>query len=205
MTDFQHPTEQGSQAEDLVGSKEKSQFSGPSQSVKTTLQSEFLPVNYEVPVSPGNYTKFEAGENRLRILASPIIGYEWWTEGNEGNEGSRKPVRVPMNVEHPSDAKHFWAMPVWNYKHGRVQILEITQKSIQESLRTFAAGAEWGSPLQYDVSIIRQGEGRDTKYQVIPTPHSQVRPEVKGAYQQTAVNLDALFEGKDPFASEAVE
>lgn len=200
MTNFQHPAEQGSQAGDLVGIKEKSQKISGSQNPNLSLQSAFLPVNYEVPVSPSNYTKFEAGENRLRILASPIIGYEWWTEDDAG---TRKPVRVPMNVEHPSDAKHFWAMPVWNYKHGRVQILEITQKSIQESLRTFAAGLEWGSPLHYDVSIIRQGEGRDTKYQVIPTPHSQIKPEVKVAYQQTAVNLDALFEGKDPFAIEA--
>lgn len=202
MTDFQHPAEQGNKAEDLVGLKEKSQKISGSQNPNPSLQSAFLPVNYEVPVSPSNYTKFEAGENRLRILASPIIGYEWWTEDDAG---TRKPVRVPMNVEHPSDAKHFWAMPVWNYKQGRVQILEITQKSIQESLRTFANGAEWGSPLHYDVSIIRQGEGRDTKYQVIPTPHSQVKPEVKETYQQTAVNIDALFEGKDPFAAEAGE
>jgi hypothetical protein len=47
---------------------------------------EFLPTNYEVPVSDGNYMKLKIGENRFRVLSSAIVGYEYWTKDN-------KPVR----------------------------------------------------------------------------------------------------------------
>jgi hypothetical protein len=33
---------------------------------------------------------------------------------------------------------HFWAMVVWNYKTSRLEVLEITQKTIQSSLRDYS-------------------------------------------------------------------
>src|SRR6185295_12336269 len=129
---------------------------------------DFLPDKYEVPQKAGSYMKFQTGENRFRTLASPIIGWEWW---EEKQDGSRKPVRVTMDTQIPVDAvedpatiKHFWAMPVYNYKEGKIQILEITQKGIQKKIKSLARDDDWGTPLGYDLVVIKTGEKLETEY-----------------------------------------
>src|SRR3990167_8970995 len=112
-----------------------------------------LPEGYEVPQKKGNYYKFVEGDNRFRILASPILGYEYWVDN--------KPVRVRMGEKLPlpeaEGAKHFWAMPVWNYEESRVQILEITQKGIKKSIAALSRDEDWGTPLEYDIAVTRTG------------------------------------------------
>lgn len=41
---------------------------------------DFLPTDYEVKSTSDQYMKLEQGNNKFRILSSPIIGQEWWTE-----------------------------------------------------------------------------------------------------------------------------
>ena len=170
---------------------------------------DFLPKDYEVPAGDSGYMKFEIGENKFRILASPILGYEFW---NEDKEGNRKPVRFKMDAEiqvdelqDPEGGKHFWAMPVYNYKAKRVQILEITQKGIQRTLRALAKDKDWGSPLGYNISVVREGEDLQTKYEVIPSPPRLMDKEIKEAYEKMTINLEALFDGDDPFKTEVTD
>jgi hypothetical protein len=166
----------------------------------------FLPKDYEVPAGKSNYMRFEIGENKFRILSSPILGYEGW---NTDKDGSRKPIRHRVDEEFPIDevddpeqVKHFWAMPVWNYGAKMVQILEITQKGIQRTLRALAKDPEWGSPLGYDISIVRTGEGLNTEYETIPSPPKLVDKKIKEAYELRKINLEALYDGEDPFVEE---
>src|SRR3990167_2816543 len=154
---------------------------------------DFLPKGYEVPAGEGGYMRFEIGENKFRILASPILGYEYWNEV----DGNRKPMRFRMDaqipvseLDKPEEGKHFWAMPIYNYKVKRVQILEITQKGIQRTLRALAKDKEWGSPLGYDISVVRTGEGMQTEYETIPSPPKLVGKEVKEAYDKMVINLE---------------
>ena len=129
--------------------------------------SDFLPSNYKVPVSQnGGYMKLQTGKNKFRILTSPVIGYEYWKEIEDG----RKPVRVRMDVKvSPNELgedgvlKHFWAMVVWNYSVGEIQILEITQKNIQKAIKELASDEEWGSPLEYDLTITKEVEKLETR------------------------------------------
>ena len=165
--------------------------------------SDFLPSDYEVP-STSNYMKFIIGDNRFRILASPIIGWETWTEEN----GARKPLRTPMKkpftvdvVDNPEEIKHFWAMPVYNYQDKRIQILEITQKGIQKTLKALARDEDWGSPVQkYDLVVTRTGDGMETRYEVLPKPASPMDDSIIKEYETMKINLNALFDGDDPFA-----
>lgn len=158
---------------------------------------DFLPQGYEPPASGGNYMKFEKGENRFRILSRPIIGWEDWED--------KKPVRFRMDAkpEKPIDPKkpikHFWAMAVWNYKTSRVQVLEITQSSIQKAVKALADDADWGNPLEYDIKVVRTGDGMDTEYQTNPVPHKPLTDEIKEQVAQVKVNLEALYDGGDPF------
>ena len=85
----------------------------------------FLPQDYTSPKSFNNYMKLQEGENKIRILSRPIIGWEDWL--------NNKPIRFRMSEKpaKPVDAKkpikHFWAFVVWNYAEEQIQILHLTQ------------------------------------------------------------------------------
>jgi len=143
--------------------------------------------------------KFAKGENRFRILSSAVTGYEYWNSAN-------KPVRSkdgwderPADMRADSQVKHFWAMVVWNYEAKKVQILEITQKTIMGSIGAYSDNHKWGDPRKYDLVVKRSGDGLETEYTVIAEPHSEApKADISG------INLNALFIGEDPFNSKAV-
>jgi len=167
----------------------------------------FFPEGYERPTtSGGNYMKFADGPNKVRIMSAPLIGNLYWTKDN-------KPVRSPDAFKGvPEDArlddgkfkpKHFWALVVWNYAVNALQILEVTQASIQGPIEDLAANEDWGDPREYDLTITKKGEGLDTEYSVQPSPQKAVPNEAHKAYRESRINLEALFDGKDPFATAA--
>lgn len=169
----------------------------------------FLPPSYEIPVKESGYMRLAQGENKFRIMTSPIMGSETWTE----KDGEKKPVRCKMGVDVSKIdtggvIKHFWSMVVWNYEanggKGAAQILHITQSTIQNALRGYAYKEEWGNPKGtngYDIVITRTGEGLDTNYQIIPLPHKKLPDGVEQFVKDLNINLEALFLGADPFAS----
>lgn len=158
----------------------------------------FLPEGYEAPRANSNYMKLEKGENRFRILSKPIIGWEDWTP-------EKKPIRFMPNEkpEKPIDpnrpVKHFWAMIVFNWFKNEIQILHITQRSIQTSIEQLAKDKDWGNPFNYDLKITRDGDGMETEYTVNPVPHKPVGEEVLRAFADKPIYLPALFQGADPF------
>lgn len=178
------------------------------------MSTSFLPESYTPPATNSSYMKLQEGENNFRILSSPILGWEYWTS-------ERKPVRLPYSEEaykqaqkeaqknpdpKSQKAKHFWAMVVWNYATEKVEILELTQRGIQESLRSLATKRGWGNPVKtYDISIDKTGSGTDTEYTVSPIPPSPLPEEIEIALKATPINLNALFYGEDPFDSTWVE
>lgn len=178
---------------------------------------DFLNADYKIP-STSRYMKFLAGENRFRILGSfsdntAIMGMEYWKTVN----GKRGPVRVALGVEIPITEleekengelempKHFWALPVWNYSANAVQILEITQKSIMETIKELSRNKKWGSPIEYDLVVTKTGEKLLTKYTTQPDPKEELSSEIKEAYAKAHINIVALFSGDDPFTSSSEE
>lgn len=161
----------------------------------------FLPEDYKVPSKSDGYLKFQQGDNRFRIMTSPILGYIWWEDDGQ----SRRPVRVKMNQPVPvskvDDAKHFWAMVVYNYDSRNFQILELTQKGIQKTIKSLSNDSDWGSPLNYDIVITKTGEKMETEYEVKPKPAKPLSDEILNAYKLMSINLEALYSGQDPFSS----
>lgn len=158
----------------------------------------FLPPSYEAPKSASGYMKLEDGENRIRILSSPILGWEDWKD--------KKPLRYRFDdkpdkpIDSSKPVKHFWAFIVWNYKAQLIQILEITQASIRKRIEALCQDSEWGAPYSYDIKIVKSGESVDTEYALNPTPHKQVDPSIIIAFKQKPICLEALFDNGDPFA-----
>ncbi len=159
--------------------------------------SDFLDKNYELPVSESKYLKFQKGENRFRFLTSPIIGWEYFVKEEDGKS---RPVRSRPNSPKPDikhNPKHFWAAVVYDWSSLSIKILEITQKTIQSQIIDLNANPKWGSPKDYDLCIVRKGDGMETEYTVQPEPKT---PVLEGASEEAAkVVLDALYEGEDPF------
>lgn len=166
---------------------------------KRKTMNAFLPQDYEAPSSSGNYMKLQPGENKIRILSPPVLGWEDWTL-------EKKPVRFPYNqkpakpIDPERPVKHFWAMIVWNYREERVQILHVTQASIRSAIQSLCENEDWGAPYFYDIKITKNGEKKDTEYNVAPSPHKPVSEVIKKAFYAKPCDLDALFTNKDPFA-----
>lgn len=158
----------------------------------------FLPEDYRSPNASNGYMKLQDGENRIRILSKPILGWEDWHE--------KKPVRYKMN-EKPSKSydekkpmKHFWSFIVFNYVEERIQIMHVTQASIRKSIETLVKDSDWGDPYGYDIKITKSGSGMETEYTVNPVPHKPVDPYIVGEFKANRCNLQALFTGEDPFS-----
>ena len=167
----------------------------------------------------GNYMKFEDGQNRIRILEKPITGYVYWedAEGNlvPKNEMAGKGGR-PVRVEHwdkltsaqRKAMKGFAAMVVWNYKAEKIQILEVKQVGIMNALEALSLSKSWGDVTTFDIVITKTRTGinpTDVEYSVMPEPKEPVSKEIKEAYKEAHIDLEALYRGEDPFGVEKTE
>lgn len=180
--------------------------------MSNTQTDSFLPEGYQIP-STSQYMKFENGVNTFRILDKPIMGMEFWvTKTDDKGVTKRYPERRRMGETikmteleiNPESGKidspqHFWAMPVWNYKNKSVQILEIKQKTVLEAIKSYIDNPKWGSPTEYDITVSKSGEKLTTKYLVDHDPKEPADKEIIKQYKDLGINLNALYEGKDPF------
>lgn len=160
----------------------------------------FLPDDYEPPRSGGAYFKPQQGENKIRILAKPVLGNVAWTS----QDGKRVPIRKPLGeifdtAKIDEAPKHFWALPIYDYADKTVKVWEITQATIREHLEKLNSDKDWGDPTQYGLKVTKEGEKMDTKYNVIPAPKSELPKEIKEQWEDTPVDLTALFRNEDPF------
>jgi len=167
----------------------------------------------------GNYMKFEEGQNRIRILEKPITGYVYW-EDAEGNLVPKnemagkggKPVRVKswegLTNAQRGAMKGFAAMVVWNYQAERIQILEVKQVGIMNALEALSLSKSWGDVTSFDIVITKTRTGinpTDVEYSVMPEPKEPVSKEIKEAYKEAHIDLEALYRGEDPFGVEKTE
>ena len=167
------------------------------------MNKEFLPNDYKLPDNKG-YMKLKDGENNFRVLSSAIVGYEYWNTNNKPTRSKEASKSIPDDIRldkdgNPTKVKHFWAFVVWNYESEAIQILEITQATIQGAIKAIVDNKKWGSPKNYDITITRTGEGFDTEYSVMPNPHSDLEGKIIEAFEEKQIDLDALFEGANPF------
>lgn len=159
--------------------------------------SDFLPSDYNPPSSGSNYLKFEKGETRFRFISSPITGWIYFIEGDDGKKYVHRLRPTEKAPEAHLKAKHFWSAIVYDYESKSLKILQITQKTVQTAILSLNANKSWGNPKEYDICVTRTGDLMDTEYQVMPEPKSFIAQEI--IEEAKKINLDALYEGKDPF------
>lgn len=181
----------------------------------TQSGTSWLPEGYEIPTTSGNYTKLEVWETRIRVLSKPVIGYMYY---QQGDDGKRKAIhsRIPFpkwTVINPAISKftgkaeapqEFWAFAVWNYGLKRVEVFELTKKVIKEAILSIHMDPDYGSPETLDIKITKTGEGKDTKYSILPSPPKPANQEILEEYEKAKINLDWLFTGDNIFWSDEV-
>jgi len=158
----------------------------------------FLEKNYKMPVS-SNYMKFVEGKNKFRVLSAAIIGWEYWTTDNKPVRSEEPFEDMPEDIKKDKEGKarinHFWAFIVYSYENKRVQILELTQKSIMNAIKSYLDEPDWGDPVGYDLVVTRSGAGFDTEYQTIANPHTKFTEKI----DISKIKLEAMFTNEDPF------
>ena len=163
-----------------------------------------IPQGFEPQSTSSNYLRLMPGKHRIRILSGAIAGWVFW---EDTPDGGRKPTRLPLEdsppVEHAETLKKFLAFPIWNYELGRVQIWEVTQATIQRELKAYEKDVDWGDLQSYDLEIERTGNDKNTtRYRVSPKPKAPLDKDIEE--QISLPNLDALYRGADPFATEDI-
>ena len=169
-------------------------------------EDNFLGTDYKLPET-SNYMKFKEGDNTFRVLSSAITGWEYWTEDNKPVRRKESWSTVPDDIKTEKDGSvrinHFWAFVVYNYEAKKIQVLEITQKGIMKYIQGLVKNTKWGNPKGYDIVVNRSGSGFDTEYVVSADPHSEVDHKVLKQYEDMNINLEALYEGNDPFMNKS--
>jgi hypothetical protein len=176
----------------------------------------FLPSNIKAPSEggggAGNYMRFQQGDNKFRIIGSsddkPTPGFICGTLGWAVVDGKKRPIRWAEGEEAPqafdNKPRSFFAFVVYNYAESKVQILELTQTKLQAELIQLANDEDWGDCRKYDISVVRNGEGRDdTTYAMNPKPIKKLDEDLRAIAKAELkrINLPALFKGEDPFAA----
>lgn len=134
-------------------------------------------------------------------MAKPITGYVYWTVDKKPIRSSDFPETV-KDIRGEEKIKHFWAFPIWNYKAQKLQIYEITQVTIQKPIMDLLNSEDWGDPEGFDITVSKSGKDLETEYSVQPHPHKAPPIEAVVALKKSRLNLDALYQGGDPFSTE---
>lgn len=167
-----------------------------------------------MPKSKSQFMKnFESGDNKFRVLAPPITGFEGWTEV----DGKNKPIRWseepsaeeiaeydirPDENSGKPKIKGFVAYLVWNYAEACYQVLSITQKSVIKLIDAYRDNEEYGKDLsKYDITVTKKGDGLNTDYTVVASPPKAISKDIADEVAEgiATCNLDAMYDGEYPF------
>jgi hypothetical protein len=161
-----------------------------------------IPQDVTIPKSSGQFVKLQEGKTRVRVLSNAVVGWEGWKNNkpfrHEGNVCKIKPEQVDLNQNGNPNINYFWAFVVWNYTEKKLQIWEITQKTIMTVLKDFEDSNDWGDLKLYDIEVSKTKVGDKTTYTTIGIPPKPVSEEIKNLYASTEIDLSKMFSGDYP-------
>lgn len=167
----------------------------------TKSEQPFLPEDHEVPETTSRYTKITEGSVKLRFLAPATIGFQTFGTDPNKKEHKSEPYKGNTHLLDDKAWKYFWAVPVFNYTSQLIECYKFQQNKILTAIKDLTVDEDWGNPLEYDLTIKRQGKTmNDTTYSVIPVPRKPLNPQIQELWAAETWNPTALFEKDgDPF------
>lgn len=155
--------------------------------------------DYTGPKASNKFMKLERGDNIFRMLDKTTIAFEFWKEDN-------KPVRsltpfkaLPEDAKRDKDGatvqpKEIWLVPVWNYEEEALQILQVGQKTVQKSIYELTKDSDWSNPMDYDLKVVRTGDGFETKYAVTPKKPAPLTAAIAKEYAEKKEELQKTID-----------
>lgn len=166
-----------------------------------STENSFIPEDYKPPTGGGGFTKLQDGENRLRILSSPLMMWIVWKDG----QASRVPFNQPKPIKgegQKDSVKHGWGLIVWNYATESIEVFELDKQDIIAALTSYSKDPDWGHPKNYDIVVNKSGSGMETEYKFIAKPAKPLAEQVKLAYTENPIDLSQLLVANgNPFLS----
>ena len=177
----------------------------------------FFEQGHEIPDKRNQFMKFVQGKNRIRFVGNPISGFVFYgkIKREDGSE-ALKPYRrresegefsleeminrdVRMKPDGEIEGQKYFVMGlVYNHQKEKLQVLEITQKSILKALKSYVESEEYGHPSGYDLTIEKKGDGLNTEYTVIVSPPKPLSDQIVEAVGNTSCDLQKIFDGEYP-------
>jgi hypothetical protein len=162
----------------------------------------------------------DGGSVRFALLSDePLEFYESWGSDGSANKPFRfdfeptyEDVVAEMGEFTPregrggpgtADVKFAIAVPVYNYESGKVQVLQITQKSILKEIDQISQMEDYENLLEWDITISKKGSGLLTEYTVRPVPRKKGSQEhIDAAWLEAkseGFDISRLLTGGNPF------
>lgn len=177
----------------------------------------FFDRGHEIPDKRSQFMRFESGKNRIRFIGNPVSGFIFFgkVKRDDGTE-TVKPYRrresegefsleeminhdVRMKKDGEIEGQKYFVMGlVYNYQKEKLQVLEVTQKSVLKALKSYVDSEEYGHPSGYDLTVEKSGEGLNTEYAVVVSPPKPLSPEIENLVSETSCDLQKIFEGEYP-------
>lgn len=169
----------------------------------STKKEGFIPTDYEAPTGGGGFTKLQNGDNKMRILSSPLMLWTVWADKKVNRILYKGAANKPAKpAAENASVKHAWGLIIWNYATDAIEVFELDKQAIIGALTTYAKDPDWGHPKEYDVVINKSGSGMDTEYTFVAKPAKPVTEQVVEAYTANPIDLNQLLvEGGNPFLS----
>ena len=185
--------------------------------VDTNQFANFFDQGHEIPDKRNQFMKFVQGKNRVRFIGNPVSGFVFFgkTKRDDGTE-SVKPYRrresegefsleeminrdMRMKPDGEIEGQKYFVMGlVYNHQKEKLQVLEITQKSILKALKSYVESEEYGHPSGYDLTIEKKGDGLNTEYTVVVSPPKPLSSEIENLIGETSCDLQKIFDGEYP-------
>jgi hypothetical protein len=173
-----------------------------------------------------NPSKIQSGGSvRFALLADqPLEFFECW---GETADGSVKPFRFiedpsPDDIEAemgpdysrrmnregtaPEKVKFALAVPVYNYETTSVQIMQLSQKSLQNDLDDISHMEDYADLLSWDFVMGKEGNGLETRYSLRPAPRKKGSQDAIESAWSDAVSggfdISRLLTGGNPFKAD---
>nr|BAR39143.1 hypothetical protein [uncultured Mediterranean phage uvMED] len=173
-----------------------------------------------------NPSKIQSGGSvRFALLQDqPLEFFECW---GESSEGGVKPFRFsddpsPEDIEEemgpeferrtnregtaPEKVKFAIAVPVYNYEASSVQIMQLSQKSLQNELDDISQMEDYANMLEWDFVMGKEGNGLETRYSLRTAPRKKgSQATIEAAWTEARAagfDIGRLLTGENPFKAD---
>lgn len=154
--------------------------------------------------SASNFYKLKAGENKVRLVSAPIKIWSAFVDGSARKFLTEEAVKEynASVTEDKHKAKARFALWVLDRASDEVLLAEFGS-SIMKSIMALANDSDVGFEglPPYDIKIVKEGEGLETRYNVFALPPSDLTEDETKRIEAQQNLMEFLREGAEDGAS----